>query len=213
MNIRILISDDHRVFIDGMRALLKEVPGLEVVADAENGEEMIAQVALHRPDVVLTDIHMPVMNGIEASKEILKQFPETKIIALTMMNESPYIKKMLELGACGYILKTVDKAELVRVINKVATGEKHFSQEITSTLMNDFSGRSTIPQNPVNSLTRREKEVLLLIAQGLTDKEIAERVFLSPLTVVSHRKNLLSKLGMKNKVELTRFAFDHQLVS
>lgn len=208
MSIRILIADDHRVFIDGMKAMLKEISGLEVVADAENGIQLIEQAGIHKPDVILTDIQMPLKDGIEATKEIHKLFPEIKIVALTMLNESMFIKKMLEAGAAGYVLKTIDKEELINVIHKVASGEKHFSAEVTAQLMNNFSQKS-----PLDALTKREKEILALIAQGLTDKEIAEKVFLSPLTATTHRKNILSKLGLKNKVELTRFAIENKLIS
>lgn len=208
MSIRILIADDHRVFIDGMKAMLKEISGLEVIAVAENGTQLIEQAGLHKPDVILTDIQMPLKDGIEATKEIHKLFPEIKIVALTMLNESMFIKKMLEAGASGYVIKTIDKEELIKVIHKVAAGEKHFSAEVTAQLMNNFSQKS-----PLDILTKREKEILALIAQGLTDKEIAEKVFLSPLTATTHRKNILSKLGLKNKVELTRFALEHKLIS
>ncbi len=208
MSIRILIADDHRVFIDGMRAMLKEINGLEVIADAENGNQLIEQAALHKPDIILTDIQMPHKDGIEATKEIHKLYPEIKIIALTMLNESMFIKKMLEAGASGYVLKTIDKEELINVVRKVAGGEKHFSAEVTAQLMNNFSQKG-----PLDVLTKREKEILSLIAQGLTDKEIAEKVFLSPLTATTHRKNILSKLGLKNKVELTRFALENKLIS
>lgn len=211
MNIRIVIADDHRVFIEGMTALLHSVKGMTVIGDAENGEQLIEKASALKPDVILTDIQMPVKDGVEATKEIHKRFPEIKIVALTMLNESSVIKKMLEVGAAGYVLKTIDKAELVEVIQKVAAGEKHFSAEVTAQLMNDFSGKSTA--SPLDSLTKREKEILSLIAQGLTDKEIAEKVFLSPLTVTTHRKNILSKLVLKNKVELTRFAIEHKLIS
>lgn len=208
MNIRIIIADDHRVFIDGMKAMLKEIRGLEVIADAENGNQLIEQAGKHKPDVILTDIQMPLKDGIDATKEIHKLYPEIKIVALTMLNESMFIKKMLEAGASGYVLKTIDKEELIKVIRKVAAGEKHFSAEVTAQLMNNFSQKS-----PLDILTKREREILGLIAQGLTDKEIAEKVFLSPLTATTHRKNILSKLGLKNKVELTRFAMEHKLIS
>jgi DNA-binding NarL/FixJ family response regulator len=211
MDIKILIADDHRVFIDGMTALLQSVNGIKVLGDAENGEQLIEKASILKPDVILTDVQMPVMDGIQATKEIHKRFPEIKIIALTMHNESGVIKKMLEVGAAGYVLKTIDKVELIEVIKKVASGQKHFSAEVTSRLMNDFSGKQAA--SPIDTLTKREKEILALIAQGLTDKEIAEKVFLSPLTVITHRKNILSKLGLKNKVEITRFAFDHKLIS
>lgn len=209
--IRIVIADDHPIFTNGMQTLLDEVPGFEVVGGALNGQECIQMAEKLLPDVILTDVQMPIMNGIEATKEIHKRFPEIKIIAITMLNESLHIKKMLEAGAAGYVLKTIEKEELIQVIKKVATGEKHFGAEVTSQLMNNFSSK-TISQSPVDLLTKREKEILALIAQGFTDKEIAEQVFLSPLTIITHRKNLLSKLGLKNKVELTRFAIENNLL-
>lgn len=210
MDIKILIADDHRVFIDGMTALLQSVNGIKVIGDAENGELLVEKAGSLKPDVILMDVQMPVKDGIQATKEIHQHFPDIKIIALTMHNESGVIKKMLEVGAAGYVLKTIDKAELIEVIKKVASGQKHFSAEVTSRLMNDFSVKQA--PSPLDTLTKREKEILSLIAQGLTDKEIAEKVFLSPLTIITHRKNILSKLGLKNKVEITRFAFDHKLI-
>jgi two-component system nitrate/nitrite response regulator NarL len=210
MSVRIIIADDHRVFIEGLKALLKEA-GFTIVADAENGEELIRQVKIHTPDVVLTDIQMPGMDGIKATAEIKKGFPQVKIIALTMLLESPSIKKMLEAGASGYLVKTTSKEELIQAIKTIASGEKYFSKEVTLQLMNNFSEKSKT--NTANILTKREKEILVLITQGLTDKEIAEKVFLSPLTVTTHRKNILSKLGLKNKVELTRFAMENHLIS
>lgn len=207
--ISIIIADDHRVFIDGMKALLKEVKELEVVAEAENGSQLIEQASKYMPDIILTDIQMPNKDGIEATKEIHKLHRDIKIIALTMLNETLFIKKMLDAGASGYILKTTDKHELIEAIMKVAAGEKYFSAEVTSRLMNNYAEKSS---NPNDLLTKREKEILKHIAQGLTDKEIAEMVFLSPLTITTHRKNILSKLGLKNKVELTRFAIDNNLL-
>jgi len=207
MSIKILIADDHRVFIDGMKALLKEVNDVEVIGDAENGQQLIEQVEAKRPEVVLTDIQMPVKDGIEATREIHKRFPNVKVIALTMLNETMFIKRMLDAGASGYVIKTIDKDELIHVIKKVAAGEKHFSAEVTAQLMNNYS-----EQDPLSVLTKREKEILIQIAQGLTDKEIAEKVFLSPLTITTHRKNILSKLGLKNKVELARFAIENRLI-
>lgn len=211
MTIKIAIADDHRVFIDGMKALLKEVEGVQVIADAENGEQLLAKIETLRPDVLLTDIQMPVMDGIGLTTQMQKRFPQVKVIALTMLNESMFIRKMLEAGASGYLIKTVDKEELIKAIRTVAGGEKYFSQEVANQLMNNFAGAEE--NNPLSVLTKREKEVLIHIAEGLTDKEIAEKVFLSPLTITTHRKNILSKLGLKNKVELARFAIAHKLIS
>jgi DNA-binding NarL/FixJ family response regulator len=212
MAIRILLVDDHPIFISGLSALLKEEKEIEIVAEAFNGEQAIDLAGKFLPDLILTDVQMPVKDGVEATKEIHKRFPQIKIIAITMLNESMNIKKMLEAGASGYVLKTIEKEELIRVIKKVAGGEKHFSEEVTAQLMNNFSSKSS-SQNPTDILTKREKEILALIARGLTDKEIAEQVFLSSLTIITHRKNILSKLGLKNKVELTRFAIEHNLIS
>ncbi|MFI5203594.1 MAG: response regulator [Flavobacteriales bacterium] len=213
MNIRVLIVDDHQIFIDGMQALLKQVAGIDVIGGACTADEAIAKAASHQPDVVLMDIQMPDKDGIEATREIHKTFPAIKIIALTSANESLYIKKMLEVGASGYVLKNIDKDELVTVIKKVFAGEKHLDSAVTNQLITNYSGKTTTSATSLSKLTKREKEILVLIAQGLTDKEIAEKVFLSSLTVITHRKNILSKLGLKNKVELTRFALEHQLIS
>lgn len=210
--IRVLVVDDHQIFIDGMKALLLQVEGIEVVGGACTADEAIAQTIALKPEVVLMDIQMPHKDGITATREILKTLPEIKIIALTSANESIYIKKMLEAGASGYVLKNIDKNELVAVIQKVYAGKKHLDPAVSSQLINDYSGRSASPASLLSKLTKREKEVLVLIAQGLTDKEIADKIFLSALTVITHRKNLLSKLGLKNKVELTRFAIEHQLM-
>ena len=209
MSIRILITDDHSIFIDGITALLDGIPGMEVVGRALNGQQAIELALDLQPDIILMDIQMPVMNGIEATREISSRVPGAKVIALSMLNESLNTRKMLEAGAYGYVLKTIDKGELVQVLEKVSSGQKHFSAEVTEQLMNNFAGRAS---SPAGMLSRREKEILVHIAQGLTDKEIAEKVFLSPHTVIAHRKNILSKLGLKNKVEITRFAMDNGLL-
>ena len=138
MSIRIIIADDHSIFIDGMKALLKEAGDMEVVGQALNGKELLEQSALLQPDVVLTDLQMPGMDGIEATRELQKRFPRIRVMALTMMNESLYIRKMLDAGAAGYILKTTDKEELIAGIRKVAGGEKYFNAEVTSRLLNNF---------------------------------------------------------------------------
>lgn len=203
-----MIADDHRVFIEGLKSLLRDVEDLETAGDAVNGEELVEKALLLKPDVIITDIQMPLKDGIQACSEIHRQQPETKIIALTMLNEGTYIKKMLEAGASGYLLKTGGIDELLLAVRKVAAGEKFLGAGITEQLINDISKTS---DNTVR-LTKRECEILRYIAEGLTDKEIADKVFLSHLTVISHRKNLLSKLGLKNKVELTRYAIENKLL-
>lgn len=211
--IRILLADDHRIFLEGLRSLFREVEGFEIVGEAENGANAIELCDKLNPHVVVIDVQMPEKNGIEATKEIIKKHPDIKVIGLTMLNESLYIRKMLEAGASGYVIKTADKEELIEAIRAVMRGEKYFGQGVTNTLINNFNDKSVAHGTPLESLTKREKEVLVLIAQGLTDKQIAEMVFLSPLTVISHRKNILSKLCLKNKVELTRFAIENKLTN
>ncbi len=211
MSIKIMIVDDHRIFIDGIRSILQTVEGIEVVGESETSDQALRCAESLKPDVILMDIQMPGTDGIETTRLINARFPNIKVVALSMMDETSSIKRMLEAGASGYILKTISKAELIQVIRKVANGEKYFSQEVTEQLINNFTKRPVSIQDPVEALTNREKEILALIAHGLTDKEIAEKIFLSPLTVITHRKNMLSKLGLKNKVELTRFAFKHQI--
>lgn len=211
-NIRLLLVDDHQIMLDGIMALLKDVDGIEVVGGATNADEAISKSIGLIPDVILMDIQMPVKNGMEATREILQQNPNIKIIGLTSANESIYIKKMLEAGASGYILKNIDKDELVKVIRKVYEGAKHLDEAVTNQLIYNFNVKQDSPVTLIDSLTKREKEILIFIAQGLTDKEIAEKIFLSSLTVITHRKNILSKLNLKNKVELTRFAMDSGLI-
>jgi len=210
--IRILIVDDHQILIEGLKSLLRDVEQFEVVDGAISAEEAIAKAKSLKPDVILMDIQMPIKNGIEATKEILKTSANLKIIGLTSANESIYIKKMLEAGAYGYVLKNIDKDELIMVIKKVFAGEKHLDPAVASQLINNFTEKSVAPTSLIDTLTKREKEILVWIAQGLTDKEIADKVFLSSLTVITHRKNILSKLDLKNKAELTRFAMENGLI-
>lgn len=213
IKIRLLIVDDHQILIDGIKSLLKDVEEIEVVDGAISADEALEKSKSLNPDVILMDIQMPNKNGIEASKEILKVCPGIKIIGLTSANESIYIKKMLEAGASGYVLKNIDKEELILVIKKVFAGEKHLDPVVASQLINNYTEKSSTSTSLLDSLTKREKEILIWIAQGLTDKEIADKVFLSSLTVITHRKNILSKLNLKNKAELTRFAMENGLLS
>lgn len=213
MNIRILIVDDHQIFIDGLAALLQQFNEVNVVGSACSANEAVAKALSLKPDLVLMDIQMPGKDGITATREILKQLPQTKIIALTSANESIYIKKMLEAGASGYVLKNIDREELEQIIKKVSRGEKHLDQAVSGELINNYNSKTATPAPLEDKLTKREKEVLVLIAQGLTDKEIADKVFLSAQTVITHRKNILGKLGLKNKVELARFALEKGLLS
>lgn len=212
--IKVLIADDHQMFIDGIKALLKGIKDIEVMAEANNGKQIVEQLNRHNIDVVLTDVQMPEMTGIEATQIISEKFPKVKVIALTMFNESGYVSRMLRAGASGYILKNADKKELINAIQQVAKGENYYSPEITMRLIDKMKGKKEkgISTVQLDELSEREKEILKLIAQEFTNAEIAEKIFLSPLTVNTHRKNLIRKLGLKNTAGLVRYAVENGLL-
>jgi len=204
--IRILLVDDHVIFREGMKALINELSDFRVVAEVNNGHEALKMLESIPVDLVLTDIHMSEMNGFELTKHLRKAYPELKVVVLTMDSNSVYIDSFKGLGTHGYITKATDLEELKRVLVSVWNSEDSFhlaitDQEILQSEEKENCGAAR--------LTKREKEILDLISKGLTDKEIARQLFLSPYTIIAHRKNLLSKLGLSNKVELTRYAIQN----
>lgn len=208
--IRLLLADDHKIIRDGIVALLEDVEHIEIVGEAKNGRELIAQLIDNPADVVLMDINMPIMGGIEATEEITKRFPEVRILALSMYNEKSFITKMLHAGAAGYVLKNVGKEELVLAIETVRQGKSYFSEEVSMAMMSSFMSKkpsnAPVTFSPEITLTKREIEVLRLIAQEMTNSEIADKIFVSPRTVDTHRRNLLQKIGAKNTAGLVRYA-------
>src|SRR5215210_4867664 len=200
--IRVLIADDHALFRYGIRAMLGSVPGFEVVGEAATGEEAVTLATSLRPDVVLMDIQMPDLNGIEATRHILKDSPGVGIVVVTMFEEDDSVLSAMRAGARGYVLKGADAEEVVKVIRAVAEGEAHFGQEIAIKLMGFFS----VPQPTALALafpelTDREREVLDLIAQGLSNAEISRRLFLSPKTVRNHISNVFGKLRVADRAQ------------
>ena len=212
--IKILIADDHQLLVDGLRALINGIPGFEVVAEASNGEQVLDVVKKQKTDVVLMDINMPVLDGIETTKKLSSDFPEVKVLALTMHNEKGMITKMLESGAKGYVLKNTSKEELVEAIKKIAAGDNYFSSEITLTLLENNPGNtaSSKQADPKIELTAREKEIINLIAQGFSSREIGEKLFISPRTADKHRTNLIEKLQVKNIADLVYYAMKNGLI-
>jgi two-component system, NarL family, nitrate/nitrite response regulator NarL len=212
--IKVLIADDHQMFVEGIKALLKSVKEIQVIAEANNGNQILEQLSQLNIDVLLTDVQMPEMNGIEVTQAIAEKFPKVKVIALTMFNESGYVSRMLRAGASGYILKNADKKELINAIQQVAKGENYYSPEITLRLIDKMKGKKqkSISVVHLDELSEREKEILKLIAQEYTNIEIAKKIFLSPLTVNTHRKNLIRKLGIKNTAGLVRYAVENGLL-
>ncbi|TNF29571.1 MAG: response regulator transcription factor [Bacteroidetes bacterium] len=202
--IRILLVDDHRIVLDGIKALLDDLDGFDCVATADNGQKALDLLRIFAVDVVLMDIDMPVMNGMEATRAIKKDFPHVKVISLTQHSERGMVRQLLECGSDGYLLKNIDQQELADAIRKVMAGERVFSAEVEAGL----EGKAV--EKGANGLevelTEREIEILTLIAEGLSSKQIGEKLFISPRTVDTHRTNLMNKLDIHNIAGLIRFA-------
>ena len=207
--IRVLIADDHPVFRFGLRTLLKADPMLSVVGEATTGEEAIAQVSQLAPDVILMDLNMPGMNGIEAIRQILADHPQVHILVLTMFDDDDSVFAAMRAGARGYLLKGAEGGETLQAIYVVSTGEAIFSPAIARRLMQYFGAPPLAsPSQPFPDLTEREREVLALIAQGYTNQAIAERLVISPKTVRNHISSIFSKLEVTSRLEAIRRAKD-----
>lgn len=199
--IRILIADDHTLFRDGLRALLTSLPEMEVVGEAATGEEVIAQAAALQPEVILMDLQMPGVNGIEATRRIIRTSPHIGVIVVTMFEDNDSVFAAMRAGARGYILKGADQAEMVRAIHAAANGEALFGPAIAKRLMNFFLVPQHVAPTIFPELTEREREILNLIAQGYNNAEIAERLVLSSKTVRNHISNIFSKLQVADRAQ------------
>ncbi len=200
-HIRILIADDHTLFRDGLHALLSSIADVEVAGEAATGEEAIAQAEQLNPNVVLMDIQMPGVNGIEATRRILEKHPEIGIVVLTMFEDEDSVFAAMRAGARGYILKGADQYEMLRAIRAVASGEALFGPAIANRLLAFFAGKSETPPAPFPDLTEREREILHLIAAGRSNAEIADALFLSPKTVRNHISSIFSKLQVADRAQ------------
>ena len=205
--IRLLIADDHTLFREGLRALLGAMPDVEVIGEAANGDEVVAQALAHQPDVVLMDVQMPAasrLNGIDATRQIVQASPRIGVIMLTMLEDDDSVFAAMRAGARGYILKGADKREVFKTIRAVAEGEALFGPAIARRLMAFFGSpphRHTQPQSPFPELTEREREIPGLIAQGVNNAVIAERLVISPKTVGNHISNIFSKLQVADRAQ------------
>jgi len=205
--IRVILADDHTLVRAGIRALLEKLPAVEVVAEADDGREVLEQVRTHRPDVVLMDITMPGLNGLEAADRIKKEFPDVRVIILSMHNNEEYYWRALKAGAAGYLLKKAATAELETALHRVAQGEIYLSQEISQRLVKQFPlGGIADGKSPLEQLTGRQREILQLIAEGQNTKGIAEILKVSPKTVEYHRMKLMTSLNVHDIPGLVRFA-------
>jgi DNA-binding NarL/FixJ family response regulator len=206
--IRVFIVDDHPVVIEGIHSLLQNEKDMEWMGHAMNAQSCLGFFIHNTADVVLMDISMPGMDGVELCAVMKEKYPGIMILGLSSFNQGLYIKKMVENGASGYILKNSGKEELIKAIHAVHEGLIYFSGEVGAALQ-EYQ-KSSMIDLPV--LTPREKEILELIAEGYTNPQIAEKIFLSPFTVDSHRKNLLAKLGVKNTASLIKLAVERKLI-
>ncbi|GEL12732.1 LuxR family DNA-binding response regulator [Lapidilactobacillus concavus DSM 17758] len=207
--IKVLIVDDHEMVRLGISTYLSVQPDMSVIAEAENGKEGVEKALELHPDAILMDVVMPEMDGIEATKEILKQWPQAKIIILTSFIDDEKVYPAIEAGAASYILKTSTAAEIAKTIRATANGESVLEPEVTTKMMNRMSQRNQ-PQL-YEDLTAREREVLLLIAQGKSNKEIADELFITLKTVKTHVSNILAKLQVEDRTQAAIYAFQHHL--
>lgn len=210
--IKLLIADDHDLFRSGVKALLSRNENLEVVGEANNGTQLLELAAKLYPDVILADISMPEMNGLDAIKELKKIDPGVKVILLTMHEDGEYIVKGVKNGASGYLLKNADEEELVMAIKTVAKGGRYFNSKISELMMEKLSSGEPDPDDYKN-LTPREKEILALVAEGLSTKLIADKLYISARTVETHRVNMMKKMEVSNTAELVKKAMALNILS
>lgn len=205
--IRIALADDHNVVRQGLRALLEGVKDFRVVGEASDGKEMVELVMREKPDVALVDVAMPSLNGVEATRRIVRDLAQVKVLVLSMYTGEEYIREALAAGASGYLVKDSAADELVEAIRVVARGDRFLSPAIAH-----LAGKGSTATSPLDRLTTREREVLQLIAEGNSNKEIAARLTLSVKTIEAHRTNLMAKLDIHDTASLTRFAIARGLV-
>lgn len=211
--IKVLIADDHKVFRDGIESIIDDIDDIEVVAQAEDGRVVMEKLKEVQPDVILMDITMGGANGIETTILVKKEYPQVKVLVLSMHDESNYVVKILEAGAAGYLLKDAGSTEMIKAIREIASGNTYYSQEVSAILVQQLTqGKKKKDKKAGIPLTRRELEVLELIAEEYTNAEIAEKLFISIRTVDTHRRNLIDKLTVKNTAGLVKYAIKHGII-
>jgi len=216
MSIRVLIADDHKIMLAGLRSLLEKQTDFEVVGEADNGRKAVQMAQEKKPDVVVMDVSMPDLNGIEATTQIIESLPETRVIALSMHSDKRFVMGMLRAGASGYLLKDCASQELANAILQVAGGKKYLSPEITGVVIGDIllQGESSEEVATATSqLSPREREVLQLIAEGWSTKQIASHLYVSIKTIETHRRQIMKKLDLHSIADLTKYAIREGLTS
>jgi DNA-binding NarL/FixJ family response regulator len=210
--VRILLADDHAMLRDGVRMVLESHPGFEVVGTADNGGEAVALAQSLQPDIAVLDVAMPDLNGLEATRAIRACCPNTEVVILSMHEGEDYLREALRAGAAGYVLKRAAAKELVGAIQAVQRGESYLDPALTRTLISDYVRKVDRSDGAIDALTERELEVLTLVAEGLTNRQIALKLNISIKTVQSHRANLMDKPDLHDRTELVRYAIRRGLI-
>lgn len=218
MSISVLIVDDHPLMASAIKSALLEDKDIHVISVLENGQECLDFLEKIPIDVVLLDIDMPVLNGIETAKKLIPNYSNTKVAMLSMHEEASIIKELIEIGVKGYMIKTIPKEELVQAIKQIHLGKEYFNADVTKALLFNHNTPKEIEENKEKSsllkvLTEREKEIIIAVSQGNTNVQIGEKLFISPRTVDTHRTNIMKKLDIHNVASLIRFAFRNGLTS
>jgi two-component system response regulator NreC len=212
--IRVLIVDDHTIVRDGICALLALAGDIEVVGESANGKDALEMVKKLSPDVVLMDIAMPIMNGVEATRRIKKEFPDVKVLALTQHDDKEFVYPLLEAGARGFLSKAAASSELTSAIRYVHQGESFLSPSVAKLMIDDYQQGAALRErnDPYEQLTDREREILKLIAEGYTTQEIANMLVISPKTVEGHKSSLMAKLDIHSRIDLVKYAVRKGLI-
>jgi DNA-binding NarL/FixJ family response regulator len=209
--LKVLIVDDHEFFRNGLKMVINRLKYARVVGEASNGKEFLEMIPEKEPDIVLIDIQMPLMNGIEATEKAMEEYPDLKIVALTMFDDEEYLQSMIDAGARGFLLKNITKEVLDQALHAISSGNNYYSPELLEYFTRKVIKESRDMDGEIH-FTRREKEILQLICDGLSNKEIADRLFISERTVVGHKSNLLSKTNCKSTIGLLSYAIKNRLV-
>jgi len=205
-NIRVLLADDHTVVRQGLRRILQADPQVEIVGEVGNGRAAVDAGRAFRPDVAVVDISLPELNGIEVTRQLAKATPDTKVLILSMHADDVYIQQSLKAGAKGYLLKDADDQDLLKAVVAVHAGGSYFSPAVSRVILDGYLQDTDVPQDGLTGLSAREREVLQLIAEGKSNKEIAQLLALAVSTVESHRKHIMEKLDLHNTAAMVRFA-------
>lgn len=210
--IKIVLLDDHQMFRDGVKAVLGDEDNIELIGETGSGKELFDLLSQVQPDLVITDISLPDISGIEVASRIVKHYPNMKVLMLSMHTNEEFIVKALKAGAHGYLPKDTSMDELLEAIQTIHQGEHYFNKDISNIILKGLANQAKSPEDTTtDALTRREKEIVRLVVEGLSNKEIAEKLFISIRTVDSHKTNILQKLKLKSTVELVKFAIRNKI--